>query len=108
MAAGSSFKLTYATMFNPPEELHTRFNEALDKVRANLGKEHAMIIDGKDVFTKDKFEDRSPTNTDIILGIFQKGSSRGCQQSHGCSPKGFSVVESYEMAGTCITGATRC
>ena len=24
-----SFKLTYATMFNPPEELHMRFDEAL-------------------------------------------------------------------------------
>ena len=24
-----TFKLTYATMFNPPPELHTRFDEAL-------------------------------------------------------------------------------
>ena len=34
-----SFKLTYATMFNPPEELHTRFEEALATVKAGLGKE---------------------------------------------------------------------
>ena len=27
------FKLTYATMFNPPEELHARFDKALEKVR---------------------------------------------------------------------------
>ena len=29
MTESSAFKLTYATMFNPPEELHTRFEEAL-------------------------------------------------------------------------------
>ncbi len=38
-----SFKLTYATMFNPPEELHTRFDEALVMVKAGLGKEHGML-----------------------------------------------------------------
>ena len=73
-----SFKLTYATMFNPPEELHTRFDEALAKVKAGLGKEYAMIIDGKDVFAEEKFEDRSPANTDLVLGTFQKGTRARC------------------------------
>ena len=44
----ADFKLTYATMFNPPEELHTRFEEALGEVRANLGKEYGMLISGKE------------------------------------------------------------
>ena len=48
MSSEKQFKLTYATMFNPPEELHERFNAALKKVKASLGQEHAMIIDGKD------------------------------------------------------------
>ncbi|NCT22303.1 L-glutamate gamma-semialdehyde dehydrogenase, partial [bacterium] len=62
------FKLTYATMFNPPEELHTRFEAALAKVKAGLGAEHGMFIGGKDVFTAEKFEDRNPANTDVVLG----------------------------------------
>ena len=33
----SEFKLTYATMFSPPEELHTNFDIALQKVKHNLG-----------------------------------------------------------------------
>ena len=53
----ADFKLTYATMFNPPEELHTRFDEALTKIKANLGKEHGMLINNKDVFVDEKFED---------------------------------------------------
>ena len=68
------FKLTYATMFSPPEELHTYFEEALERTRANLGKEHSMIIAGQEHYADEKFEDRSPINTDLILGIFQKGN----------------------------------
>ena len=29
-----TFKLTYSTMFDPPEEMHTRFEAALEMVRA--------------------------------------------------------------------------
>jgi len=31
-------------MFNPMEELHTRFEEALAVVKDNLGEEHSMLI----------------------------------------------------------------
>ena len=44
----STFKLTYATMFNPPEELHTRFEEVLGEVKSRLGQEHGMIINRKE------------------------------------------------------------
>ena len=30
------FALTYATMFNPPEELHTNYEQALARVKAGL------------------------------------------------------------------------
>ncbi|MEJ5225740.1 MAG: aldehyde dehydrogenase family protein [Anaerolineales bacterium] len=72
----ADFKLTYATMFNPPEELHTHYDEALAKVKASLGKEYAMLIDGKDVFADEKFEDHSPINTDWTLAVMQKGNEK--------------------------------
>jgi len=75
MSSENQFKLTYATMFNPPEELHARFEAALQKIKASLGQEHAMFIDGKDVLAKEKFEDRNPANTDEVLGIFEKGDA---------------------------------
>ncbi|MBE0697492.1 MAG: aldehyde dehydrogenase family protein [Anaerolineaceae bacterium] len=74
MSADTVFKLTYSTMFNPPQELHDRYDEALSQVKANLGKEYGMIIDGKERFTAEKFENHSPINTDWVLGLFQKGS----------------------------------
>lgn len=70
----TNFKLTYATMFNPPEELHTRFDEALAKVRGNLGQEYGMLINGKECFAKNKFKSKNPSKNDEVLGVFQTGT----------------------------------
>ncbi len=75
------FRLTYSTMFSPPEEMHTKFEKALAGVRANLGRDHGMIINGQDRFVEAKFEDRSPINADWVLGTFQKGSAQDAQDA---------------------------
>jgi 1-pyrroline-5-carboxylate dehydrogenase len=77
----AGFKLTYATMFNPPEELHEGFDKAVARLKANLGKEYGMIINNKDVFAEEKFEDRSPVNTDWTLAIMQKGNAQHAQMA---------------------------
>lgn len=89
MAAETSFKLTYSTMFNPPEELHERFDEALAQVKAGLGQEHGMIIDGKERFSDEKFEDRSPINTDWVLGVFQKGTAQDADDAVQAAKRAF-------------------
>ena len=71
-----SFKLTYSTMFNPPEEMHTRFDAALAAVRAGLGREHAMFVDGADVQTGSWIEKRNPTDTREVLGRFAEASTQ--------------------------------
>ena len=85
----TEFKLTYATMFNPPEELHTHFDAALAKVKADLGKEYAMIINNKDVFADEKFEDHSPVNTDWVLAVLQKGNEQHARQALAAARKAF-------------------
>ena len=79
-----AFKLTYATMFNPPEELHVGFDGAVAKLKQNLGKEYSMIINGKDVFADDKWDDHSPVNTDWVLGSYAKRFCRSRSTGH-CS-----------------------
>ena len=81
MGPEASFKLTYATMFNPPEEMHIQFEHALAQVKARLGQEHGMLISGKDRFTAEKFEDRSPADVDLVLGVFQKGTPQDVQDA---------------------------
>ncbi|MEA5079512.1 MAG: aldehyde dehydrogenase family protein [Anaerolineaceae bacterium] len=89
MSPESKFKLTYATMYNPPEELHTRFDEALAQIKAKYGQEYAMIIDGKEVFAKEKIEDRFPANTDVVIGVFQKGTADDAKAAIAAARKAF-------------------
>ena len=85
----ADFKLTYSTMFNPPEALHKGFDKAVTKVKANLGKEYGMFIDGKDVFADDKYEDRSPVNTDLVLAVMQKGNATQANMAIEAARKAF-------------------
>ena len=85
------FKLTYATMFNPPEALHTNFESALAELKSNLGQEHAMIINGKDVFADEKFEDYSPINREWKLAVLQKGDREHAQQALSAARKAFPI-----------------
>ena len=75
MRTTNSFKLTYSTMFDPPAELHQRFDASLAKVKSALGREHAMFVAGKDRSSREKFEVRSPINRDWLLGVFQQGGA---------------------------------
>ena len=71
----TSFKLTYSTMFDPPAELHSRFEEALTTVRTYAGAEHAMLIGGRDVRAARQFDAKSPIDQRIVLGRFQAGDA---------------------------------
>ncbi|MBE9473319.1 MAG: aldehyde dehydrogenase family protein, partial [Chloroflexi bacterium] len=96
MMTESTFKLTYATMFNPPEELHTRFEQVLADLKANLGQEHGMIINGEERFAEEKFEDRSPANTDQVLGVFQKGTAQDANDAIADARKAFPLWSSMK------------
>ena len=85
----AGFKLTYGTMYNPPEELHTNFDNAIKKLKANLGKEYAMFIDGKDVYADEKFEDRSPIDTNLVLAVMQKGNEKHAEMAMAAARKAF-------------------
>jgi 1-pyrroline-5-carboxylate dehydrogenase len=68
-----TFKLTYSTMFDPPEEMHARFEAALRELRATLGAAHAMHVGGKDVTATVTYEKRSPADRRLVLGRFPLG-----------------------------------
>jgi 1-pyrroline-5-carboxylate dehydrogenase len=70
-----SYKLTYSTMFDPPPEMHARFDAAMREVRGQLGRRHSLHIDGADVDTASAREKRSPIDRDWLLGSFAQASS---------------------------------
>ncbi|NJD88395.1 MAG: aldehyde dehydrogenase family protein [Betaproteobacteria bacterium] len=70
-----TFKLTYSTMFDPPEELHRRFDEALARVKGRLGAAHPMWVGGRPRLAKDEFECRSPIDRDWLLARLPRGTA---------------------------------
>ena len=94
-----SFRLTYATMFNPPEEMHERFEKALAKMRGELGKTHPMYVNGKDVPAATTEERASPIDNTIKTGRFPHASEKEVDAAIAAAERAF--------AGWRDAGATR-
>jgi len=73
----TAFRLTYSTMFDPPEDLHRQFEAALIRVRRQLGGDHRLQIAGQAAggarpsAVREWFEVRSPIDTDWLLARFE-------------------------------------
>ncbi|HVW68841.1 MAG TPA: aldehyde dehydrogenase family protein [Steroidobacteraceae bacterium] len=65
-----SFKLTYSTMFSPPAELHSRFDEAMQRALRMLGRRHGFYVAGGDRSGSHAFASHSPTDQRQLLGEF--------------------------------------
>ena len=65
-----TFKLTYATMFNPPEELHTNFDAATTRLCGRLGAEHALYVAGEDRSARASTAKMNPADVRQQLGRF--------------------------------------
>ena len=84
-----TFKLTYSTMFDPPEEMHTRFEAALDEVRKGFGATHALSVDGRDVASARTWEKRSPVDQRVVLGHFALGDAADVDRAVAAAKKAF-------------------
>ncbi|RME08207.1 MAG: aldehyde dehydrogenase family protein [Anaerolineae bacterium] len=71
-----TFQLTYATMFDPPEELHQRYEDALAQVRRRIGENHGMLINGEERFASHQFKSINPSDSGQVLGLFQTGDAQ--------------------------------
>src|SRR3984885_3812150 len=65
-----SFKLTYATMFDPPEELHTRFDAAMARLQGRLGRYHPLLVGGVERRTRHTLTRHNPADSTQVLGEF--------------------------------------
>jgi len=68
-------KITYATLGGDSlDDLHRSLDEAIANAPQTFGREHALHINGEHVKADTQFEDRSPIDTSILLGRFQRGT----------------------------------
>ncbi|HET7756007.1 MAG TPA: aldehyde dehydrogenase family protein [Steroidobacteraceae bacterium] len=84
------FRLTYATMFDPPEELHQRFEAALARTLDALGARHDLHIGGEDRPAERRAAKLNPADARQPLGEFAAAGPRDAQAAlraaHGAWP----------------------
>ncbi|MCB0198890.1 MAG: aldehyde dehydrogenase family protein, partial [Anaerolineae bacterium] len=68
------FKITYATLSADNPELNEMFDQAVARVKSRFGANYPLFINGEERWAEETFEDRSPINSDWLLGTFQKGT----------------------------------
>ncbi len=68
-------KITYATMSGDRmEDLHRELDAAVERVKTSFGRSYPLVIGGREVRGSSEFDDRSPIDTRILLGTFQRAS----------------------------------
>jgi len=84
-------KVTYVTLL-ADESIHPRYEEALKQVERDFGKHHPMYINGRSVLAGEgEFEVRSPIDTSILLGYFQKGTAQHARKAIEAAKVGFTT-----------------
>ena len=99
-----TFKLTYSTMFNPPEEMHERFEAALAEVRSRLGATHALYIDGRDVAAARTYAKHSPIDHRLLLGHFPLGDAADVEQAMSAARARFRWLAATPMKRSARAG----
>jgi 1-pyrroline-5-carboxylate dehydrogenase len=83
------FKLTYATMFDPPPYMHERFEAALVDVERRMGATRELFIGGRDVAGGEHFEKHSPIDERMVLGTFPVASAAQVDAAVGAAAAAF-------------------
>jgi 1-pyrroline-5-carboxylate dehydrogenase len=84
-------KVTYAAI--PTEQLdalHAGYEEALGRVRGQLGGSYPMYIAGREVRSESgEFEVRAPADHNLLLGRFQKGTAEHARRAIEAAAEAF-------------------
>ncbi len=84
-----SFRLTYATMFDPPQAMHERFDVALATVRGRLGAAHDLFLNGADVAAQRYRTRSSPIDSTLVLGDFAIATERDAHDALAAAHRAF-------------------
>jgi 1-pyrroline-5-carboxylate dehydrogenase len=84
------FRITYATLSADNEDLQRNYDEAVERARAELGKDWPFVVNGEERWTDEKYEEPSPIDSDIIIGRFSQATPKDVDDAVAAA-KGFSL-----------------
>ena len=84
-------KITYATLRNDNEELHSLYEAGIETARSQLGAHHTNYVNGEPRDGEGTFEDRSPIDDQLLLGTFAKGTRQDVKDAIAAARAAFPV-----------------
>ncbi len=75
------FRITYATLSADNEELQRNYDEAAERMKAELGKEYPVIINGEERWREDRYVEPSPIDETLTIGSFSQASAEDVQDA---------------------------
>lgn len=94
-------KVTYSTLGSPDPLLHQYFEEDVADLKNNLGAHYKMLINGEWVDGAGRFENRSPINTDWLLGVFPRASADHVDQAVAAAKAAFPAWRDLPWSERC-------
>ena len=86
-------RVTYATLAaGQTPEFNKAYDEAVERVKATLGRTHGFLIGGKEIAAKETFADTSPSDTRVVLGRFASGTRADAQTAIVSARKAYESV----------------
>ncbi|MBK8989092.1 MAG: aldehyde dehydrogenase family protein [Chloroflexi bacterium] len=82
-------KVTYSTLASPNPRLHQLYEEAVERAKANFGKNYPLFINGEERFAEKSFAKRSPINLDWVMGHFQYGTEQDVEDAIAAAKAAF-------------------
>ena len=61
-----------AVLHGTQDEFNKKFDNAVESIEKNFGRQYPCIINGKKIFSENTFDVRSPSDTRLVLGTFPK------------------------------------
>ena len=78
-----AFRVTYATMAAEGDEVHAAFDAGLEELQPLLGQRHGSIISGHERLTGPEVVERSPVDTDVLIGRFVEATAADVAEAVG-------------------------
>ncbi len=103
-----AFRVTYATLSAENDEVHAAFESGLTEAESTLGATHAAIVDGAARPGASTFVERSPIDTDLVIGSFAESAPTDVADAVGAakaSAPGWAATPWQERAALLDKGA---
>jgi 1-pyrroline-5-carboxylate dehydrogenase len=78
-----------AVLKNTTDEFHEKFDRAIDIIKKDFDKNYPMIIGGKEIYSDNKFQVRSPADTRIIIANFPLATKEDSLYAIECAKEAF-------------------